>query len=224
MGTMPDWFAKTPEMHAADQYFSLADVNGDEAELIGRYQTALVRLSSNPIDYASDSAALDTEWSTHLGDVNNSLHHHFQGDWIDPGYYANPGGLAGAFGAYWLIGSKTVVETIRGGITIAIHKALGTTAINNLPVNLQPTQSISQLFEVEIVNNINIDGVLELVTSWVCVAPQGSDYFEVAALRGHTVVEFSIGTPKPFGHSSITGMVDRMIATSGQTSPGSSTR
>jgi len=217
MGTMPDWFAKTPEMHAADQYFSLADVNDDEAQLIARYQAALTRLSGNPIDYANDSAALDTEWSTRPGDVDNALHHHFQGDWIDPGYYGNPGQFAGAFGAYWAVGSKQVVDTIRGGITVAIHKALGTSAISNLPVNLQPTQSISWLFGPEIANKISIDGVLGLVTSWVCVAPQGSDYFEVAALRGHTVVEFSIGTPKPFGHSSITGIVDRMIASSGQT-------
>jgi hypothetical protein len=215
MGTMPDWFAKTPEMHAADQYFSLADVNGDESRLIGRYQTALARLISNPNDYANDSAALDTEWSAH--DVDNSLHYHFQGDWIDPRYYGNPGQFAGAFGAYWSVTSQTVMDKIRGGITVAIHKALGTTAINSLPINLQPTQSISLLFGPEIANNINIDRVLELVTSWVCVAPQGSDYFEVAALRGHTVVEFSIGTPKPFGHSSITGIVDRMIATSGPT-------
>jgi hypothetical protein len=48
--------------------------------------------------------------------------------------------------------------------------------------------------------------------SWVCVAPAGDDYFEVEVevevVRGPTVVEFAVGTPRPMGHASITTPVE----------------
>ncbi len=49
--------------------------------------------------------------------------------------------------------------------------------------------------------NVDMDGVRSLAMSWNCVAPAGSDYFQVAALRGPSVVEFAIATPKPYGNS-----------------------
>ncbi len=44
--------------------------------------------------------------------------------------------------------------------------------------------------------------------SWNCVAPAGENFFEVDALRGPTVVEFAIATPRPYGHATIMSMAD----------------
>jgi hypothetical protein len=45
----------------------------------------------------------------------------------------------------------------------------------------------------------------------VTCAPAGSDYFEVAALRGPSIVEFAIATPKPYGHSWMMRVATRLI-------------
>jgi len=52
--------------------------------------------------------------------------------------------------------------------------------------------------------------VLPVVMSWVCIAPAGDNYFEVDAVRGPTVVEFVVATPRPFGHSSVINLVDSL--------------
>jgi hypothetical protein len=44
--------------------------------------------------------------------------------------------------------------------------------------------------------------------SWNCVAATGEDYFEVDALRGPTVVELAIATPRPYGHGSVMPLVE----------------
>ena len=44
------------------------------------------------------------------------------------------------------------------------------------------------------------------------MAPAGDDFFEVDALRGPTVVEFAIATPRPYGHCTMTGMADDLRA------------
>ena len=48
--------------------------------------------------------------------------------------------------------------------------------------------------------------------TWVCVAPAGEDFFEVDAVRGPTVVEFAVATPRPMGHSSVLPLMDRLQA------------
>jgi hypothetical protein len=44
------------------------------------------------------------------------------------------------------------------------------------------------------------------------VAPAGENYFEAEALRGPTVVEFAIATPRPYGHSTISALAEEIGA------------
>jgi hypothetical protein len=201
-----DWFVKTPEMLAADQYFSLDDA-GSEALLIGRYQDALKSLAGGTNSYAQQSKALDKEWNNPSKE-NDSLFHHFLGDWIYYLYYDDPVTYGQTGGAYWpQVWSQTVIDRLRGGMTTAIQKALGTTALASLGVVTD-----SQLFKFELANQVDISGVVGIANSWTCIAPAGSDFFEVAALRGPTIVEYTIGTPKPYGHSVIMPIVERLAS------------
>ena len=40
------------------------------------------------------------------------------------------------------------------------------------------------------------------------MAPAGENFFEVEALRGPSVVEFAIATPRPFGHGSVMSIAE----------------
>jgi hypothetical protein len=205
MGGMPDWFAKTRAMIDSDKYFSLADA-GSEAHLVERYRDALSRLDADPADYGDRSESLkkvDPSYATRQID-------HFNSDWIYYRYRKNPVQYGNYGGAYWpAIPSSVVVDLIREGTKLAIHKALGATELAAVPGLTQ--RYLDDIWEPELENHVEIDGVRPLATSWNCVAPAGSTYFEVAALRGPSVVEFAIATPKPYGHSSMMYVIERVI-------------
>jgi hypothetical protein len=208
---MPDWFAKTKEMMASDLYFSLVDA-GTEAELISRYNRALDALEAAPKGRAPrTSAALQEVW----GDpkkVQDSIGGHFEGDWIYYRYYNDPDLYKDVGGKYWpLIPSSTVLDVIRVGTKIAIHKALGETELAKVPQLTTKPYYREAIWKAERENDVVTDGVLPLATSWNCVAPAGSDFFEAAALRGPTVVELAIATPKPYGRSPLMDIVQKVL-------------
>ena len=209
MGGMPDWFAKTKEMVASDRYFSFAD-GISEGELIDRYAAALNRLDTAPEDYAKQSSALTTVWADPQR-VSASLGSHFVGDWIHYRAYSSSPAAGDPGGAYWpLVPSSCVIKLVREGTKVAIHKALGTTALASTVPGLSARQ-LDDMWAPERANGVEIDGVRPLATSWNCVAPAGSTYFEVAALRGPSIVEFAIATPKPYGHSSMMHVIEKVL-------------
>jgi hypothetical protein len=205
MGSMPNWFAKTKEMAAFDRYFSTRDV--DEKGLLDRYLTALARM---PGDYYQQADSLRTEWQ---GLANNqqmlrmSLDEHFRGDWIHHQYPDDPVQFGQLGGRFWpKVASQDVIDRLRAGVVFAIHKAMGDTELANLGL---PQHYRDRLWKAEFENNIDIDdGIRGIALSWNCVAPADTDYFEVEALRGPTVVEFAIATPRPLGHGSVMAMAD----------------
>jgi hypothetical protein len=199
MGGMPRWFAKTREMAAVDLYFSVQDA-GSEEELIGRYLRALKRLRADFfLDNRSD--ALENAGSDLTG-VAASIGGHFVGDWIHKRYPDSPD-LGGRF---WpQVASQKVVDYLRWGTMIAFHKALGR---DNLERRGVDDEYIEALFESERHIDVEVNGVLPLAMSWNCVAATGEDYFEVDALRGPTVVELAIATPRPYGHGAVMPLVE----------------
>lgn len=208
MGSMPNWFAKTREMAAFDRYFSTVDV--DEQGLRDRYLRALGRVAGRGQFFAR-SEALETEWKTLANPtraLRMSLDEHFRSDWIhhlyDPDDPASDGSLGGRF---WpQVSSVDVLEHLRAGVTFAIHKALGDTELAALGID---EDYRDRLWKAERDNNIPIDdGIRAIAMSWNCVAPAGEAFFEVDALRGPTVVEFAIATPRPFGHSTVIAITD----------------
>lgn len=206
MGSMPHWFAKTKEMAAFDRYFSTRDV--DEAGLRDRYLRALGRLQG--ANYFAQSDALDTEWRslpTARRMMRVSLDKHFRGDWIHHRYQDDPATYGGAGGRFWpQVPSTDVLDRLRAGVMVAIHKALGDPELDALKLDPEYRDT---LWEAEDDNGIAIDdGMRGIALSWNCVAPAGDNFFEVDALRGPTVVEFSIATPRPYGHASVMGVAD----------------
>jgi hypothetical protein len=201
---MPDWFAKTKEMLAADLWFSLAGA-GSEAALVERYEAALQRLAGTPTDYPHGADALGGyTWTA------ASIDDHFVGDWIHYRYYQDQVMFGSSGGDFWpQIASSRVINMLRTGVQIAIHKALGASYVTS--IGGMTDKYFHDLFGPELANGVDLDGVRSLAMSWVCVAPAGSDYFEVAAARGPTVVEFAIGTPKPFEHSPMQDVAIKLI-------------
>lgn len=201
---MPNWFAKTREMAAIDRYFSLQDA-GSEPALVDRYLGALARLGA-PDRYFDRSDALDnTGWDP--AEIEASLHGHFVGEWIHRLYPTSPEQYANIGGRNWpQVGSQRIVDRIRYGTTIAFHKALGRDNLERAGV--QDPVYIDDLFKSEVDIGVDIDRVLPLAMSWNCVAPTGDDYFEADALRGPTVVELAIATPRPYGHGSVMPLVE----------------
>ena len=198
MGGMPKWFAKTREMAAVDLYFSEQDAGSEEA-LIGRYLRALRRLQDDYLDNRSD-ALENTEPDPNV--VAASIGGHFVGDWVHQLYRDQPN-LGGRF---WpQVASHKVVAHLRWGTMIAFHKALGR---DNLVSRGVGENYIHDLFQSEEHIGVGIDGVLPLAMSWNCVAATGEDYFEVDALRGPTVVELAIATPRPYGHGAVMPLVE----------------
>jgi hypothetical protein len=106
--------------------------------------------------------------------------------------------------------SSKVVDELRFGVIAAIHKAMGETELINLGV---PDDYREELWVPELDNGIDIDdGIRGIALSWNCVAPAGENYFEAEALRGPTVVEFAIATPRPYGHSTINALAEEVGA------------
>ena len=206
MGSMPNWFAKTKEMAAFDRYFSLIDV--DEQGLRERYLRALDRVRANK--YFDQSDALDDVWAgrpTRDRDLKMSLDGHFRGDWVHHLYPNDPGRYGGIGGRFWpQVPSTDVLDRLQAGTIFAIHKALGDSELDSLGL---PQDYRDRLWTAERENEIPIDdGIRPVAMSWNCVAPAGDDFFEVDALRGPSVVEFAIATPRPFGHGSVMHIAD----------------
>jgi len=206
MGSMPNWFAKTKEMAAFDRYFSTRDVS--EKELLDRYLKALERLQGP--DFYSRADALDNEWRAMPNRgmrTRMALDEHFRGDWIHHQYPDDPFTYGDVGGRFWpQVASHEVIHELRAGVAFAIHKAIGDTELANLGLSMEYRE---RLWKAEVENEIDVDdGIRGIALSWNCVAPAGENYFEVDALRGPTVVEFAIATPRPFGHSTVTALVD----------------
>jgi len=210
MGSMPHWFAKTKEMAAFDRYFSTTDV--DDKGLLDRYLAALGRVATR--DFFDRSDALDHEWRAV---ANNSrllrvaLDEHFRGDWIHHLFPDDPEQYGSVGGRFWpQVPSHDVIDRLRAGVVFAIHKAMGDTELANLGLGQDYRD---RLWTAERDNGIEVDdGIRGIALSWNCVAPAGDDFFEVDALRGPTVVEFAIATPRPYGHATIMGMADDLRA------------
>jgi hypothetical protein len=208
---MPHWFAKTKEMAAFDRYFSTRDV--DDKGLLDRYLRALGRLDDQG-GFFTSSEALTTEWSSLANPglmLRVSLDEHFRGDWIHHLYPTNPVAYGDIGGRFWpQVPTVTVLDSLRTGVMFAIHKAMGDTELVNLGL---PERYRERLWKAERDNGIDVDdGIRGIALSWNCVAPAGDDFFEVDALRGPTVVEFSIATPRPYGHSTVQGVGDDLRA------------
>jgi hypothetical protein len=210
MGSMPHWFAKTKEMAAFDRYFSTTDV--DEKGLLERYLAALGRMGTT--DYFGRSDALDHEWRGRSDNsllLRVSLDEHFRGDWIHHLYPTDSAKYGSVGGRFWpQVPSQDVIDRLRAGVVFAIHKAMGDTELVNL--GLGPDYR-DRLWKAERDNGIEVDdGIRGIALSWNCVAPAGDDFFEVDALRGPTVVEFALATPRPYGHATVMGMADDLRA------------
>jgi hypothetical protein len=210
MGSMPHWFAKTKEMAAFDRYFSTTDV--DDKGLLDRYLAALGRMGTN--DYFGRSDALDNEWRARADNsllLRVSLDEHFRGDWIHHLYPTDATTYGSVGGRFWpQVPSQDVIDRLRAGVVFAIHKAMGDTELANLGLDQDYRD---RLWKAERDNSIDVDdGIRGIALSWNCVAPAGDDFFEVDALRGPTVVEFAIATPRPFGHATVMGMADDLRA------------
>jgi len=206
VGSMPNWFAKTKEMAAFDRYFSMVDV--DEQELVSRYLQALHRLQH--AKYFSQSDALDTQWANRPdrdNELRMSLDGHFRGDWVHHLYPSDPDTFGAVGGRFWpQVPSVDVLDRLRAGTIFAMHKALGDGELERLGL---PPEYRHQLWTAERENEIPIDdGVRPVAMSWNCVAPAGENFFEVDALRGPSVVEFAIATPRPYGHATVMNMAD----------------
>ena len=206
MGSMPNWFAKTKEMAAFDRYFSR--IEASEKELLDRYQGALATLNGRA-DYYNGSDALQHEWRAKPNlqrEMAGSLDAHFRGDWIHLNFGRKPK-FDKIGGRFWpQIPSTKVVELLRLGTIMAIHKAMGDTELANLGLSEDYRY---RLWKAERENGIDFDdGVRGIAMSWNCVAPAGDNFFEVEALRGPSVVEFAIATPRPYGHGSVMGLAE----------------
>ena len=210
MGSMPHWFAKTKEMAAFDRYFSTTDV--DDKGLLDRYLQALGRMGGASFFDRSD--ALDHEWKGRANQsllLRVSLDEHFRGDWIHHLYPTDPTTYGGVGGRFWpQVPSQDVIDRLRAGVVFAIHKAMGDTELANVGL---PKDYRDRLWKAERDNGIEVDdGIRGIALSWNCVAPAGENFFEVDALRGPTVVEFAIASPRPFGHGTVMGMADDLRA------------
>ena len=214
MGNMPEWFAKTPEMCASDRWFSLAGTNNNKRELGKRYLDALAVLQGGPRTYFGSSVALnnaaqDRALKLDQTKVDRALDSHFRGDWIHASYTPSDSASHLLGGRYWpTIPSEKVVSVILAGTRAAILKALGET---NLQIMQVHSDTIAALFVPEKKIDIDTHGIRPLATSWNCVAPLGSDFFAANALRGPSIVELAIATPKPYEVSDFDVTIDRAL-------------
>jgi hypothetical protein len=195
MGNMPEWFAKTAEMCASDLWFSEVGTNGDKVELGRRYIQALQALQADPRAFFGSSRALDNAPGFDPGRIDRSLNAHFHRDWIHRLYDPAVPATATLGGRYWpTIPSETVVDVLQVGTRMGILKALGEANLQNMGL---AQDAIDDLFHYERGVEVETNGIRPLATSWNCVAAPGSNFFEATALRGPTVVELAIATPRP---------------------------
>jgi hypothetical protein len=205
VGSMPSWFAKTKEMAAFDRYFSTRDV--DEKGLLDRYLAALDRLKE-PVFYRQ-SDALQNEWRSMANRdfaIQGSLDAHFRGDWVHKLFDPNNRNRFWKIGGrFWpKVPSIKVVKELRKGTILAIYKAMGDTELINLEIS---DADRYEIWTAERENRIDIDdGIRGIALSWNCVAPAGSVFFDSEALRGPSVVELAIATPRPYGYATTTGI------------------
>jgi hypothetical protein len=199
MGNMPEWFAKTAEMAASDVWFSEKNAGG-KAQLGERYLQALQALDAAPRAFFAQSVALDAAVTRGDGPLDqnradHALNVHFRGDWIHERYDPGTAATARLGGRFWpTIPSEQVVDVLSMGTRMALLKGLGETNLLNMGMN---QDTIETLFKLERDAGINTFGIRPMATSWNCVAPPGSGFFEAAALRGPSVVELAIATPRP---------------------------
>ena len=147
--------------------------------------------------YYQQSAAMSQGGMT-ASAVNTTLGSHFRGDWINAQY---PDVTSG--GLFWPhISSDTVVHWVKVGTMTAIHKAVGK---QNLLAMYTAVPQIAtyadMLYESYGPDGADNDSVVPLSTSWLCVGPTDSTFFEADAVRGPSIVEFVIATPKPLGNA-----------------------
>jgi hypothetical protein len=224
MGNMPEWFAKTAEMCASDLYFSDEGTNGDRMLLGQRYLAALRRLQDPDPDHqyfgqsdAMNEAVGNQKLRLTSTKVHDALNSHFRGDWIHANYspavpVTDPPG-----GRYWPeIPSQRVVDVLNAGTKMAILKALGETNLRNmLPEETSQgttiEERIAELFQPERELGITTTGIRPLATSWNCVAPPGAIFFSALALRGPSIVELAIATPRPVAVSTSGETFERAV-------------
>jgi len=180
MPTMPYWMNKTPEMVAMDRWFSGPD-------LVVKYSNAINSVLASQLSNAlpATSDVLDNE----LPGQQAGAFAHFGRDWLNPG---NPS----SGGRYWPhVPTFTIISWFQIGVLHAARKGLGWTELTNRgddPLQVfEPEMNWSAMVESD------LDGVLPLVTTWVCSSPAGTGTVEVDAVRGPTAVEMIIATPQP---------------------------
>jgi hypothetical protein len=180
MPTMPYWMNKTPEMVAMDRWFSGPD-------LVTRYTNAINRVLASQLSNAlpATSDVLDNE----LAGEQTGAFAHFGSDWLNP---TNPS----SGGSYWPhVPTFTIISWFQIGVLHAARKGLGWTELMSRGDNpahiFEPETKWGGMAESE------LDGVLPLVTTWVCSSPAGTGTVEVDAVRGPTAVEMIIATPQP---------------------------
>jgi len=183
MPTMPYWMNKTPEMIAMDRWFRDPGV----PDLVTKYTTTInkVLTSQRSRVLPATSDVLDHEMpGKQLGALG-----HFGTDWLNP---TNPS----SGGSFWPhVPTFTIISWFQIGVLHAARKGLGRTELLNLG------EDPDQVFEPEKkwgqMTDADLDGVLPLVTTWVCSSPPGTGTVEVDAVRGPTAVEMIIATPQP---------------------------
>jgi hypothetical protein len=186
---------KTSEMAVFDRYFSMVDV--DEQSLRDRYIRVLGRLQGTM--YFDQSDALDNEWADRddkdAAALEMSLDGHFRGDWVHHLYPTDPGVYGAQGGRFWpQVPSDDVLNGLQAGTVSAIHKALGDSELASLGLSADDRDD---LWAAERENSIPIDdGIRAVALSWTRAAPAGENFFAVEALRGPSVVELIIATPR----------------------------
>jgi hypothetical protein len=181
------------------------DPGGGTTQLLNKYVGALQTLQSMP-DYYTQSAAM-TGGGMSANAVNTTLGSHFRGDWISAKYPLDPAG-----GLFWpQVASAIVISTVQLGTMVAIHKAIGKSNLTALyagaPMNVE--SYADALFDPYNQDDADPDAVRPLSTCWVCIAPSDSTFFQADAVRGPSVVELVIATPKPLGNSPLAILLGR---------------
>jgi hypothetical protein len=197
LGNMPTWYVKTKEMAAFDRYFSMVDVDADG--LLERYRTTLERFEQRATEFFRDPDALTTQWkgrASMRADLTASIDEHFMGDWVHESFGQNPHEFAAQGGKFWPnIASSRVIDGLREGVTTAIHKAMGDAALRDLGMD---DDYCSQLWKTEREHGMEVDdGVRPCAMSWLIAQSRDDDFFETGVVRGPTVVELVLITPKP---------------------------
>jgi hypothetical protein len=192
---MPEWFAKTPEMMKMDAWYSGLNDHGepDPDELIRRYKDALSDLGGST-GYYEETRALTGDKNRRRA-KNVAIDQHFKRHWLNADDPLSP--TKG--GEFWPdLPSRDVVERLRYGMEVALKRALGKSNLTEFSLS---DEELDELFGWYESVGINTDEVRPLVTSWNCVAPTGSKFFDTQAIRGPTVVEWAIATPAPVRYS-----------------------